>query len=318
MKKLIVFVLVTISSISSVLAAGQIDIAYSPYTISKPGSYIVVKDLTTAQNLNCISIATGNVTIDLNGHTLYGAGTTVGTSGSGIYDLNTVSTNNNITILNGTIRDFCYYGIYLNGSHVQVSRVNVTYNGADGIVLSNIGSIADCDVSNNGVIGIYATGGGIIRNNNVSYNGTDGIEAFAGAVINENNVSNNLSDGIYCADATVTNNNSYNNHGNGIYADESCLVENNNANSNYSYGINADYSRVVGNYCQNNDIAGIRAVYNTTIENNTLYDTTTGILVLGPDNFISGNRFTQVSVSISTASGNTLSNGSTGFLNITF
>jgi len=64
-----------------VFAAGQIDIAYSPYTITQPGSYIVVNDLTTAPNLDCIDITTSNVTLDLNGHTLYGAGSTTGSSG---------------------------------------------------------------------------------------------------------------------------------------------------------------------------------------------------------------------------------------------
>ncbi|MCX7918675.1 MAG: hypothetical protein N3A72_03500, partial [bacterium] len=49
---------------NSSYAAGLIDISYSPYTISKPGSYIVVADLYTPQNLNCITVATSDVTID--------------------------------------------------------------------------------------------------------------------------------------------------------------------------------------------------------------------------------------------------------------
>lgn len=67
---------------SLVSAAGLIDIAYSPYTISNAESYIVVSNLTTLTNQIAILILYSNVTLDLNGHTLYGAGT-AGTTGNG-------------------------------------------------------------------------------------------------------------------------------------------------------------------------------------------------------------------------------------------
>lgn len=108
MKKVLFVVCITLAFAKSVFATGVIDIAYSPYTISNPGSYLVVKDLTTAINLDCIDIAASDVTIDLNGHTLYGAGSTTGSTGSGIYD---VAVDNNITIKNGNIDGFRGSGV---------------------------------------------------------------------------------------------------------------------------------------------------------------------------------------------------------------
>src|SRR5277367_6834598 len=121
--KILAILFSTILLTGTVFATGQIDIAYSPYTISNPGSYIVVKDLTTAINLNCITITTSNVTLDLNGHTLYGFGTTFsfsGTYGTGIMATTvaivastTAFLVTNVSITNGTIMNFKNYGVLL-------------------------------------------------------------------------------------------------------------------------------------------------------------------------------------------------------------
>ena len=99
MKRFLSLLLLSIILTGSVGAVGQIDIAYSPYTISQPGSYIVVKDLKVGPDMRCILIDTSNVTLDLNGHTLYGGGTTAGTFGTGIVIANQ---HNSISIKNGT------------------------------------------------------------------------------------------------------------------------------------------------------------------------------------------------------------------------
>ncbi len=311
--KILAFLFSTIILSGTVFASGVIDIAYSPYTISKPGSYLVVKDLTTARNLDCIDINTSNVIIDLNGHTLYGAGT-VGTSGTGINDLGNYQIDNNIAIFNGTIRDFKSNGIYLYGLAAQVSRVNTFSNGSVGIFCAAGGSVFDCNASENGSYGIYCNTG-IIRNNMVQYNGGYGITGYNGIVISGNHLFYNYSDGIYCRDATVSNNNSFFNNGNGINATYS-LVENNNVESNVIQII-ASNSRIIGNFCQqSNSGTGILASTNNTIENNTLYSNITGLCTDSSGNYIAGNRLSGNIVSIFTTAGNTLGNGSTGFANI--
>src|SRR5678815_1618363 len=52
-----------------------------PFTISAPGSYYVTTNLTAGVDQNGIIVAADNVTLDLNGFTLFGGG---GTSGEGI------------------------------------------------------------------------------------------------------------------------------------------------------------------------------------------------------------------------------------------
>ena len=307
----------------SSFAVGQINIAYSPYTISQPGSYIVVKDLTTAQDLDCIDINTSDVSIDLNGHTLYGAGTTAGSSGNGIKD--NLTGANNITIYNGTIRGFRLYGILLYGVNVRVERLNCYANKLSGIYLSNSGLVTNCNISYNGLYGIYCSSGGVIRNNTITNNGSYGIYGLSGCVITENHVSNNQSAGINALDATVTQNYVYSNQGNGIIADY-CLVEKNNVDSNKFNGIYGSYNRIVNNFSQNNGTfsgkgglgSGINGNNDNTIENNTLWTNDTGILITGTANYLAGNRLRNNTVSIITSAGNTLGNGTNGFQNVAY
>ncbi len=84
---------------------GQIDIATLPFTISEPGSYVVVADLRmgTPDVSGIVILGTNDVTLDLNGHTLAGAGQDAGTYGSGIFVSGYAE---NIVIRNGTIREF--------------------------------------------------------------------------------------------------------------------------------------------------------------------------------------------------------------------
>jgi parallel beta-helix repeat protein len=338
MKKLIVLVLVTISLISSVFAAGQIDIAYSPYTINNPGSYIVVKDLTTALNLDGIDINTSNVTIDLNGHTLYGGVTSAG-AGTGINDIS-ASGANNVAIYNGTVVN-SFIGIDLSGLNPRIERVNVS-NNEYGIYLYNSGMIENCNISNNGVYGIYLnehgasvfdcnitsnqnTGircfncGGNFRNNSITNNLGDGISGADGALISGNFVSRNQLDGIDGNAATIIDNSCFENIGNGINSYGS-LIKNNTLSSD-SIGISAYYCKIMDNSCIGNTIG----IYDSgqgynTIQNNTLYNNTSiGINATGTHNFIAGNQLTNNTLSISTTTtGNTFGNGSTGFLNITY
>ena len=148
--KSLLSILIAICFSVSALAIGQINIAYSPYTISQPGSYIVVKDLTTAINLNCITITTSNVTLDLNGHTLYGYGTTQFTSGTyGTGIMGTTSSYvaatavlrvHNITVKNGTITNFRNYGVIFNGYNITLSDLKVISNSSAGIIMLTVAS----------------------------------------------------------------------------------------------------------------------------------------------------------------------------------
>lgn len=179
MKSSLLAVCLGILLVSLIYADGQIDIAYSNYTISQPGSYVVVCDLTTGQNFNCITINTSNVTIDLNGHTLYGAGTTVGSFVTGIY---TGLGRDNITITNGIVRDFHGHGIYLQGRNIRVCNVKAVRNKYYGIYVGNNATIKDNIAEGNGDTGIYTGIGCTVTGNSAYINGWDGIFADIGTV----------------------------------------------------------------------------------------------------------------------------------------
>ena len=83
---------------------GQIDIATLPYTISQPGSYVVVKDLTlSTTGADGITITANNVTLDLNGHTLTGPGKYAGSYDRGITVPGYLT---NVEVRNGTVRNW--------------------------------------------------------------------------------------------------------------------------------------------------------------------------------------------------------------------
>ena len=164
---------------------GQIKIAQTagtsfPITINESGSYVLTSNLTVKTgNINAITINADNVTLDLNGHSIYGPET-----GVGIY----ASYRYNITIKNGVVRGF-YKGIYL-------------YKGAGH-------RIEGIQASNNGHVGIYAYYSTITNcsaNNNSGY----GISPFHSTVTNCS-FNNNSDDGIYAYYSTVTKGSTINN-----------------------------------------------------------------------------------------------------------
>ncbi|MDI6782930.1 MAG: right-handed parallel beta-helix repeat-containing protein [bacterium] len=322
---------------------GVIDIAYSPFTISQSGSYIVVKDLTTAQDLNAITVNTSNVTIDLNGHTLYGAGTTVGSNGYGIYANN----RDNIAVFNGTIRDFRESGIYLHGSNNQVTRICAYGNRNDGMYLRQNSLALNNIVYQNGATGISITFGGNISGNSVYENGTDGIIGNYGCTITNNSLYNNGGSGITCFESgVITNNSCYWNGEDGVRAGDSstvignscrynrktgitvstgCTITDNSVNSNYRDGIYVYSSCLVrentstGNGFGITTGAGVFAQSTSNvIENNLCAGNDRGLSIKASGNYFAGNRLRANTINIDTVAGNIAGDGTHGFTNIVF
>ena len=125
-------------------------ITTAPVTISTPGIYCFTADINT--NLasgNAITIASNNVTIDMNGHKFGNLAAGVGTAAYGFY----ASQQKNITIRNGTIRGF-YAGVFLDDV--------APYTGSSGNV------IEDLRADGNTVFGLQVEGSGnIVRHNQV-------------------------------------------------------------------------------------------------------------------------------------------------------
>jgi len=140
-------------------------IASVPYTISSPGSYYLTTNVTVTSG-NGITIATNNVTLDLNGFTM----TSIAPSANGTGILLSGGCMN-VAILNGFIvggvtnnagvyagSGFAY-GIYFSSgypSNVRVSRISVSGCQYDGINLYVVNSVLVevCNVNMVGGIGI--------------------------------------------------------------------------------------------------------------------------------------------------------------------
>src|SRR5262245_22555644 len=148
-----------------------------PYTISAQGVYCFTGNLATAMTSgNAITIATSNVTLDMNGFKLGGLAAGLGTSTVGIF----ANQQQNITIRNGIVRGF------LHGIHIQD---NPPFTTSQGHVVEDV--LAD----QNTFIGMQIEGHGCVlrRNQVVASGGTTLADDAAGILIigSDNDVLDN-------------------------------------------------------------------------------------------------------------------------------
>jgi len=230
---------------------GQIKIAQTagttfPITINESGSYVLTSNLTVTTG-NAININADNVTLDLNGHGIYGPGT--GT-GKGISAVNRY----NITIKNGIVRGFSF-GIYLyndadhKGAGHRIEGIQASNNGSHGIS-ARYSTVTNCTANNNGDYGIYAPRS-TVTNCTAYNNGDFGIYAYCSTVTN----------------CTANNNGDY-----GIYAFHSA-VKGCNVRENTGYGINM--SSGYHNYIYRNAASGNTAGQINCPSGNTCVDNAT-------------------------------------------
>ena len=160
-----------------------------PATISSPGVYCLESDFAyTSANVNAITIAANNVTLDLNAHKIGDLGAGTATGAVGVFAIN----QQNITIKNGTIRGF-ELGIFIT-------------DGTNPPATSQGHLIEDVRLDQNRYEAINVRGNGcIIRNNQVvatggttSFANPDGIGIIvqgAGNRVLDNDVSGTTSSG---------------------------------------------------------------------------------------------------------------------------
>ena len=133
---------VTVAASPAVAGDGRTDILPDPTAttvITEPGSYVVVGTVTmTDGSIDCIEIAADDVTIDLNGHTLVGAGGT----GVGISQ----SSASYSRVLNGTVRGFGGGGVVL-GDYARVEGLEVHDTGPVAIEVGSFCMVKDNHLS---------------------------------------------------------------------------------------------------------------------------------------------------------------------------
>jgi hypothetical protein len=159
------------------------DSAGYPVNLNVSGSYRLTSDLTASANNGGIFIEADDVTLDLNGFTIYGGG---GLIADGI----SMANRRNIEIRNGTVRGFTRNGIFtnINVQFIRVIGLRTIGNAIDGIDLEGQGNTIDgCTSLNNGGSGMRAFEGSLVINSVARGNGSVGL-FMAGPVGYRSNV----------------------------------------------------------------------------------------------------------------------------------
>jgi hypothetical protein len=176
-----------------------------PYTISTPGFYFFVNNLTYTGTDNAITINADNVTLDLMGFTLTGPG-----NYGGIY----MNGRTNVEIRNGTVTAFDkgilensdtgsshraldvrvvsnWSGILFKGSNHMITNCNASKHGGTGLFLTS-GLISECTSNDNGY-GLVVYGPGTVLENSVFNNSGNNFSLGNGVgtaiLVNRNSAS---------------------------------------------------------------------------------------------------------------------------------
>jgi len=232
---------------AKVVAAGGF-----PYTISASGSYRLTSNLTLPTVTAAIIATAANVTLDLNGFSIIGAGSLSSLP---------IGINSSGTVENGTVTGFGT-GIKV-GSASIVRNVHADANGV-GIEVENNSVVEGCTANNStqSAFGISCTGACMISGN--TSNGSSGIGIYCqggGCVISSNTASANSVSGIECdgSGGCKISSNTVNANGNGVFCGgPGSLITNNTIDNNTGKAITAfDVTTAYGWNVLNGDAGGI-------------------------------------------------------------
>jgi hypothetical protein len=189
-----------------------------PFTISAPGAYYIVTNMTGVAGANGVTISADNVDLDFGGFTLTGVANSL--SGVGV-------PNNqiNVSIRNGNICNWGSYGINASkASSAQLEQLMVSSNGAGGLVVGNTSSIGHCAALGNQGNGISGGSGAIIAECVSSLNQGWGISASNNSTLRNCVSTGNIN--------TNTANSAGSWTGGGITVGNGCALTGCSANSN--------------------------------------------------------------------------------------
>lgn len=202
-----------------------------PLTITNAGSYLLTQNITGQAGSNGITIAASHVTIDLNGFTMYGVPGTSNGIGA-IYTTN--ASFQNVTIRNGTLRDWGGFGIDLTSStnggltNCIIRDITVYRNGNAGIRAGFNAVVERCRAMQNGGdfgpaplvtnvfgMGIETENGGFVQHCLSWFNNEHGFTPHSAASLRYVIAVGNGHDGVHGSHATVIRNSlsAYNSEG---------------------------------------------------------------------------------------------------------
>ncbi len=177
------------------------------HIIDQPGSYRLTSDLTVPAGRIGITISADDVTLDLNGFTIRGAG------GAGTDRGIALGARTNVEIRNGTIRDIPGSGIYAPAA-TAIRVIDVRVLGVDdiGINLEDgagppLGQhlVRGCTVKGSGLEGVRILGsGGLAEGNTLRDNGDEGLLLGNGSGYGGNVITGNNGGGVQVSGGAAT------------------------------------------------------------------------------------------------------------------
>jgi parallel beta-helix repeat protein len=257
--------------------------------ITSTGSYYLTSDLAGSGTEHGIAVAADNVTIDLNGFTLTGPGTS---SGHGIYQS---TTYRNLTVINGKLINWGGNGkggIYAAGHSGRIHGVQASGN-YYGIYAGYGYTISDCTTSLNTDDGIYTAYECTIRNCTSAFNDDNGIHVRYNSRLSGCTTRANANDGIVAEfGCTVGDCTARANGDDGFSVSSGCMITGCTARDNVDDGMDVRYgSTVIGCMATHNKGDGILTASDCRVTDSTC--DSNGTEGGGAGNRIEGNNVTD-------------------------
>ncbi len=267
------------------------------HRIDQPGSYYLTAALAGEAGKTGIEIASGEVTLDLMGFGLVG----VAGSRDGII---VQPGHRNVTIINGTVRDWGLAGVYaINTSNSELRDLHTYRNRLEGLAVG-IGSVVTrCTAEENGMDGIVTDIACTLSFCTAWHNGRgaiggDGIDVGDGSTVTACSAFDNADAGIFVdLGCSVMNCASRDNGGDGVHVGAHGVVSHCSASFNDGDGFHlAEGVTITGCSASLNSGDGIevssfcRVLQNGCEINGMLSHTGAGIRVTGLDNRIEDNH----------------------------
>ena len=224
------------------------DAAGFPVTISTRGSYRLGSNLFISNaDTTAIEITADNVTLDLNGFTIFGPNvctrnptpvgsfTTCNANGSG-RGINTG--NSNIAVINGTVTGMGEIGV-LTGTDSRIENVRAISNGGDGLRSNDRSLVRNSEAIRNGGNGIYVdavftpvahAGSSLITDNITVANDGGGISvpfSFGNTFVGNTANDNGWGVQVFCPSNVIANTAIGNRQSNFILDFSGCNTEHN-------------------------------------------------------------------------------------------
>jgi hypothetical protein len=283
--------------------------AASVFKITQPGSYYLTGDVTVTAAKSGVVIVASNVTLDLNGFSITGAGPT---AQHGVQSSNM----RNVVVKNGTVRSIGGAGVFNDGPACRVENMAAYACSGAGLYLSGAGCTADrCIVDTSTGTGVKLGDNGIARGCTVlnAYYGFDtgtstlitgcvakgnsaaGFDAGCGSEMVECIAEGNAHAGFDLCQATVLRCTATSNAHEGIAAGGASQVIGCAVNANQLEGITGlDHCVIRDNLVRNSGAAGVRLTGSGNhVEANHIAQCPKGVQSDAAGNLVVGNSVTS-------------------------